>query len=209
MASDTARTPDSPEDLAAAWLAAVDTPAVATELERVYAMAAEQIARRGPACWASGRCCNFRETGHLLYVTGLEAAYCVRRLASAGRGRLSSGAVEAARAAGGCPFQVGNLCGVHAIKPLGCRVYFCDRSAQGWQHDLTERGLGMLRELHERHGIPYRYGEWRGMLGMFAEAGADGPADGGGSEADPAVAVRLPTLPAGDTHPRPGAADAR
>jgi len=59
------------------------------------------------------------------------------------------------------------LCGVHAIKPLGCRVYFCDRSAQTWQHDLSERLLGMIRELHQRHAIEYRYGEWRQMLAMF------------------------------------------
>jgi hypothetical protein len=28
--------------------------------------------------------------------------------------------------------------------------------------------LARLRALHESHGIPYRYGEWRTMLAHFA-----------------------------------------
>jgi Fe-S-cluster containining protein len=66
-----------------------------------------------------------------------------------------------------CPFQVSNLCSVHSIKPLGCRVYFCDRSAQQWQQELSERSLQEIRAIHDEHGIPYRYGEWRSMLSMF------------------------------------------
>jgi hypothetical protein len=29
---------------------------------------------------------------------------------------------------------------------------------------LTERLLGEIRGVHERHGLGYRYGEWREML---------------------------------------------
>jgi Fe-S-cluster containining protein len=159
------RQPDDPDELAitSAWLdhAAVGSAASA-ELEGIYARASAEIAGRGPACWASGRCCNFAKAGHRLYVTGLEAAYCVRRLEPAMA--LTREGIAIAREGGGCPFQVANLCGVHAIKPLGCRVYFCDRSAQGWQGELTERLLGEIRGVHERHGLGYRYGEWREML---------------------------------------------
>ena len=59
------------------WLAAARDPAVRGELDAVYLDISEQIEARGPACWASGRCCNFEKAGHLLYVTGLEAAYTV------------------------------------------------------------------------------------------------------------------------------------
>src|SRR5262249_20557183 len=48
----------------------------------------------------------------------------------------------ASRARGGCPYQVASLCSVHAVKPLACRVYFCDQTAQQWQQDLLERLLG-------------------------------------------------------------------
>jgi Fe-S-cluster containining protein len=177
-------------DLAAAWLRAVEEDAALVRgLEAVYEAAGAEIAQRGPACWASGRCCNFDRAGHRLYVTGLEAAYCVSRLrgsmwaegpggegvtltiggaaAPMPSGRGLSEDLEGALRRGGCPFQVRNLCGVHGIKPLGCRVYFCDKSAEAWQQELTERLLGELRALHDRHGVEYRYGEWRGMLGMF------------------------------------------
>jgi Fe-S-cluster containining protein len=153
-----------------AWLRQAREPAVVAELEAIYADVAREITERGPACWASGRCCNFEKTGHRLYTTGLEAAYTVARLAGLTQPRgLTPSDVEQARARGGCPFQDGNLCGVHGVRPLGCRVYFCDRSAQAWQYDLTERGMARMRELHERHGIVYAYAEWRDLLQAMAE----------------------------------------
>lgn len=161
-------------ELARGWLEAVSRAGVRAELEAVFSAAAEAIAARGPACWASGRCCNFEKAGHLLYVTGLEAAYTVWMVREREGGRrqevpsvrtgLSLDVVNGEGRGGACPYQVGNLCGVHEIKPLGCRVYFCDRSAQSWQNDLSERLLAEVRAIHERHGFEYRYGEWRGML---------------------------------------------
>lgn len=155
------------DGLVAAWLAAARRADVARELETVYAHAAQEIARRRPVCRASGRCCSFDAWGHRLYVTGLEAAYLVARLGRA----LVPRDVDEARARGGCPFQQGRLCGVHEIKPLGCRVYFCDPSHQDWQGLLSERALDDVRLIHERHAIAYRYAEWRGVLSMFAGAG--------------------------------------
>lgn len=145
-------------------------------LETTYAEVTQAIAARGPACWASGRCCNFDRFGHGLYVTGLEAAYAIAKLPEiAGtrkenfpEPRLRLLVLEEAKQRGGCPFQISNLCSIHAIKPLGCRVYFCDRSAQEWQQDLSERLLARIRALHEQFSIEYRYGEWRQMLGQFA-----------------------------------------
>ena len=159
-----------PGEIAAArsWLRAVDREDVRAALERVYARIGEEIARRGPVCWASGRCCNFEKTGHRLYVTGLEAAYCVRGLRR-GEAQVEVPTMEMideATLSGGCPLQVGNLCGAHGVKPLGCRVYFCDRSARAWQEDLSERELAQVRAIHDAEGIEYRYGEWRGMLGL-------------------------------------------
>ena len=121
-------------ELVRGWLEAVSRAGVRAELEAVFAAAAEAIRERGPACWASGRCCNFEKSGHLLYVTGLEAAYTVwmGREREGGtkaetpslRPVLSLSVVQSGGGGGGggCPFQTGNLCGVHEIKPLGCRV---------------------------------------------------------------------------------------
>ncbi|MEO0716414.1 MAG: YkgJ family cysteine cluster protein [Planctomycetota bacterium] len=153
------------------WLDAAGDDTVAGLIESVFAESAAEIAERGPACWASGRCCNFGASGHRLYVTGLEAAYTMRRLESP----LQSAALESATTRDGCPFQDANLCTVHTIKPLACRTYFCDRSAKAWQHALTERGVERLRAIHDMHHVPYRYAEWRWLLGVLMAAG-DTPA---------------------------------
>jgi Fe-S-cluster containining protein len=157
-------TPTADQPLAFQWLAAARDPAIAAALESIYNQVSQAINTRGPSCWASGRCCNFEKTGHRLYVTGLEAAYTVSRLTHI---TLDASAIQDARARGGCPLQVLNLCGAHTIKPLGCRVYFCDRSAQTWQQELSEQALDQIKALHNQHAIEYRYGEWRSMLELF------------------------------------------
>jgi len=148
------------------WTTAAEDGRIRAVLEAVYDYAAEVIAQRGPVCNASGKCCRFEEYGHRLYVTGLEAAYTVSQLASE-HPDLNTTTLQSAIDAGGCPFQLGNLCAVHPLRPLGCRVYFCDPIAQGWQETLSEKLLEQVRQLHTAHDIPYRYGEWRTMLAMF------------------------------------------
>jgi Fe-S-cluster containining protein len=159
-------TNDSPFDASVReWKTAAADAEIAGKLAAVYAIVADQISLQSPACWASGRCCSFEKAGHRLYTTGLEAAYCVVRLEEP----LTSQAVALARIRGDCPFLKSNLCTVHAIKPLGCRVYFCDRSARSWQEELSERALSMIRDIHTRHNLQYHYGEWRSLLAAFAE----------------------------------------
>jgi Fe-S-cluster containining protein len=81
---------------------------------------------------------------------------------------LSVEGVQAASVRCDCPFLARNVCTVHAIKPLGCRVYFCDRSAQQWQENLSESALADIRTIHDRFAIPYRYAEWRELLAHLA-----------------------------------------
>ncbi len=148
-----------------AWITAARDPQISGELELLYERIARETAQRQPVCDQSGRCCNFDAWGHRLYVTGLETAYLVTRLDEP----LMPERVARAREAGGCPFQKALLCGVHPLRPLGCRAYFCDESATDWQQDLSERMLAEIRALHDRHGVPYRYGEWRVMLEALVE----------------------------------------
>ena len=155
--------PDAAE-LAARWAEAAFHPAVDAGLREIYAELARETDALRPTCDASGRCCRFGEWGHLLYVTGLEAAWCLRE---SGR-NPSADEVRAAARRDDCPFLDAGRCAVHLARPLGCRAYFCDPKAAGWQEELSERLLARLRALHEAHGVPYRYGEWRTMLAHFA-----------------------------------------
>ena len=129
----------------------------------LYRRLDEAVQSRGPTCWVSGRCCKFEGFGHLLYVTGLEIAWVVRqtlpRLAD-----IPSSVDTALPLADGCVYQVGGLCSVHAVRPLGCRIFFCQAGTQDWQQTLYEDFLAELRRLHDRLGVEYRYMEWRAGL---------------------------------------------
>jgi Fe-S-cluster containining protein len=185
---------DEGRQLALAWLDAVGRDEVARGLEEIYAMVARDTLERrasqnGPRCDASGRCCHFEAWGHRLYVTGLEAAYTLTRRPSTSAGPATAPAtpgsltlpqIASARARGDCPFLEGTLCTVHDVKPLACRTYYCDPSAQDWQQELTERGLAQIRALHDRFGVEYRYGEWRDMLDALARARGESRAEASG-----------------------------
>lgn len=169
-----------PDDVALArqWLEAIGRPDISDRMAAIYAMIGDQVEARSPACVASGRCCNFESYGHRLYVTGLEAAWCIVRLDGT-TPLLSIQTVQDARQRGGCPFQTGTLCGVHTIKPVGCRTYFCDPTAQRWQEELTERAHEMVKAIHRAASVPYRYMEWRALLELFSVAMPDSAATRG------------------------------
>jgi len=184
--------------LARAWLAVAREPRVVVAIDTVHAEIARRIEARAPACWASGRCCNLKNAGHLLFVTGLEAASVVVRIeerAIDSRGRavrvearsdsdarvvplvqagvrersesdIGEHELNAANQRGDCPYLEGNACGVHWARPMGCRVYFCDRTAKDWHEELAQWAHAEIRAIHDREGITYRYAEWRWMLGL-------------------------------------------
>ena len=153
-----------------AWWRAAADPEVDSAIRAMHDEVAETVRTRRPLCLASGRCCAFREHGHRLYLTGLEAAWTwmdlVRRREPLPSAAARSSALEAMR----CPLLRDGLCGAHASRPSGCRTYFCDRAAQSWQPDLTERLHGQVRALHVAREIPYEYAEWIGLLGRIGDA---------------------------------------
>lgn len=164
------------------WFESAVQPAVDTAIGTLYAKLDEEITAKQPVCNQSGRCCKFDSFGHRLYVTGLEIARFVtkekqrdtpeapdapnaqKKLEHAGLGdglrlRVIQGVSEDA-----CVYQVNGLCNVHAIRPLGCRIYFCEQGTEAWQQDVYERYMTALRRLHEQHALPYGYMEWRAGL---------------------------------------------
>ncbi len=132
----------------------------------------EVVRSNRPICLASGACCKFEAYGHRMYVTGLEAAFVVARInaarAARARNPLRLFEVHDAQSRGDCPYLVAGLCGEHLERPLGCRIFFCDKQLDAggadWQSDLYESLHRETVELHERLAIPYRYIEWREAL---------------------------------------------
>ena len=135
-------------------------PEALAAVRDLHERAMAEVARIGPRCDLSGRCCRFDTYGHRLYATTLELALFAGDLRGSGAG---GGSVPPSDP-GGCPFQRGALCGVHPIRPLGCRMFFCDPSAGPALEAVFERLHGEMKKLHDELGVPYRYVEWREAL---------------------------------------------
>jgi len=160
---------DGPAALWSGWFAAASRPDVHQAITATLHAVERSVADRAPRCDLSGRCCDFDrfQGGHRLYVTGLELAWTllqpVRISAHAAPMRL----IDQPRATphdGACPFQKNRLCTVHTIRPIGCRLFFCDPAAESWQQTMYAHFLAEIRRPHDRHAVAYRYIEWRAGL---------------------------------------------
>ena len=127
------------------------------ELRALYRAFDEATARVSPVCRASGRCCDFEAWGHTLFASRLEVDLL---LADAGL-RSFDPATKL------CPFWKERKCEARGPRPLGCRAFFCDEAKEEAMGALHEDHLRRLKELHDRHGIPWRYAP---LLHHLAEA---------------------------------------
>jgi Fe-S-cluster containining protein len=166
-------TDDLRREVGQAVMAARGRADVRAAVEAIYAQVAAAVDASKPRCDASGRCCRFDQYGHRLYVTTMELAVFVDSLSewqARPAGESSRQGVrlhvrDARATEEGCQYQVEGLCSVHAIRPFGCRMFYCDPSAEQWQQEQYERFHAMLKREHERLGVAYAYVEWRAALG--------------------------------------------
>lgn len=150
----TASASPKPDPQWPAWFAAAARDDVRAAVDAIHADLDAAVTEGNPTCWVSGRCCHFNAFGHRLYVTALETAIVLHRV----------NPLRDIDLAAPCAFQHEGLCGIHALRPLGCRVFFCQEGKEQWQRDLYEQFQSRLRQLHDAHHIPYRYLEWRAAL---------------------------------------------
>lgn len=106
-----------------------------------------EVRAAGPICVASGRCCRFKEYGHVLYVSNLEAEVLLDQAPP----------FDVPVSADFCPFQKDKLCTAREPRPLGCRVYYCDPNYQDTGNAITEKYLRQLKALAAEHGVEWRY----------------------------------------------------
>jgi hypothetical protein len=125
----------------------------------LYAEADAAVAAAGPKCDASGRCCRFKEYGHTLFISNLEAEVLL----------AAAPPYSTPVSADFCPFQVDNLCTAREPRPLGCRVYFCDPTYQETGNAITEKFLRKLKELAEEFKVDWRYAPLHHFLNAAAQ----------------------------------------
>src|ERR1700741_3679814 len=109
----------------------------------MYREVDREVAAAGPVCVASGRCCRFKEYGHVLFLSSLEAEVLLH----------SAPAYDRPVTADFCPFQKGNLCTAREPRPLGCRVYYCDPAYQETMIAITDKYLRRLKDLADEHAL--------------------------------------------------------
>lgn len=135
-------------------------PKLRQEILEIYRAADREVAAAGPVCIASGRCCRFKEYGHTLFISNLEAEVLLE----------SAPAFEQPVSADFCPFQKENLCTARDPRPLGCRVYYCDPTYQETGNQITEKHLQQLKHLAEENNLPWRYAPLHHFLNNPEEA---------------------------------------
>jgi hypothetical protein len=130
----------------------------------IYREADAEVRAAGPVCVASGRCCRFKEWGHVLYISNLEADVLL----------AAAPPYEQPVSPDFCPFQKDKLCTAREPRPLGCRVYYCDPNYQETGNQITEKYLHGLKKLAEEQGVEWRYAPLHTFLNT-APQGADAP----------------------------------
>lgn len=129
--------------------APLDPGSFRAALHALYAALDAEVARVGPVCELSGRCCRFAEYGHTLFVSAPEAALLLEEAASPCR-PLDQGE--------SCPWQdAAGHCSARTARPLGCRVYFCDPQYQAHAPLVSEAFIGQLKRLVDEHGLTWNY----------------------------------------------------
>jgi Fe-S-cluster containining protein len=133
------------------------------ELQRsvlsLYCEADLAVQAAGPICVASGRCCRFKEYGHTLFLSNLEAEVLL----------ASAPPYEQPVTPDFCPFQKENLCTAREPRPLACRIYFCDPTYQETSKRISEAYLHRLKKLADDFGVEWRYAP----LHTFLNGGPD------------------------------------
>ncbi|HZC34246.1 MAG TPA: YkgJ family cysteine cluster protein [Chthoniobacterales bacterium] len=123
-------------------LLADDEAALLREVEAVY----EELVHRpiDRSCVARTRCCRFKLTGEVPYVTRGEALLAARAWRASGRKVLE----QSPDADGRCPFldQSAQRCRIYSARPFACRTHFC--AAAGGRYHRREV-IDLIRRLED------------------------------------------------------------
>jgi hypothetical protein len=132
---------------------------VRNQVLSLYREVDAEVRAAGPVCVASGRCCRFKEYGHTLFLSNLEADVLLG----------AAPPFDTPVSADFCPFQKNNLCTAREPRPLGCRVYYCDPQYQETGTQITETYLRRLKELAEEYQVPWQYAPLHVFLNQVEE----------------------------------------
>ena len=138
-------------------------PHLRESILQVYDDLASDVARAGPVCDLSGRCCRFTEWDHTLFLSLIEANLLIAEAPPAIRA-LDGGST--------CPWQdQRGHCTAREARPMGCRVYFCDPTYEETGQALSETYLRRLKTLAASHQQAWDYAPLHHHLRAAVEQG--------------------------------------
>ncbi|MDP6635038.1 MAG: hypothetical protein QGG42_09085 [Phycisphaerae bacterium] len=146
-------------DLAPAVRQCQQAPAFLQAILDVYKDIDRTDRQRQAVCMGGGACCRFDLFDHRLYATLGELAL-LGRTQPADPSRLTRNR---------CPYQQGPRCLARENRPLGCRVFFCREEPDTLNDGIYEESHRRIRQLHERHNLPYAYVELISALKILRE----------------------------------------
>ncbi len=108
-------------------------------------------------CDACGKCCDFAQFDHRLFVTTPELMYLAANLVAENIQPMRTGQ---------CPYQTNSKCTIYKYRFAGCRVFCCKADAD-FQSRLSESILKELKSICTEFQIPYRYNDLATALNSF------------------------------------------
>jgi Fe-S-cluster containining protein len=126
----------------------------------------------GRACEACGRCCDFAEFEHRLFVTTAELMYLAAKLGSENIKPMT---------ASRCPYNTDGKCTIYEYRFAACRIFYC-KGDTDFQSKLSESALNKFKSICTDFQIPYRYTDLAAALNnaaanTYRPAGGYRPAD--------------------------------
>lgn len=129
-------------------------------LRALYEAVDRRVGASTPKCAVSGRCCDFPVAGHTLFATAIEADLVADAVS-----------IPEPEAPGWCPFYRKRLCTLRDLRPVGCRVYFCDPDYQAnAMEDDAAWAHAELQALHRELDLAYRYAPFVDLLAERARS---------------------------------------
>jgi len=111
-------------------------------------------------CDACGKCCDFAQLDHYLFVTTPELMYLAANLGAENVRSMTTGR---------CPYNIGGKCSVYEHRFSGCRIFSC-KGDTDFQSRLSESALNKFKLLCTDLQIPYRYTDLATALNGFSGA---------------------------------------
>jgi Fe-S-cluster containining protein len=98
-------------------------------------------------CRACGKCCDFDDFDHRLFVTTPELMYLAAKLAGEKMKPMNGGR---------CPYNIDGECSIYEYRFAGCRVFCCKGDAD-FQSGLSESAVKKFKSACAEFGVPYKY----------------------------------------------------